>query len=51
MIKQKLTETLAEFNINAQVVNVMQGPAVTRFGIKQMGVKVSKIRNLSDDIG
>ncbi|BAM47028.1 DNA translocase FtsK [Amphibacillus xylanus] len=48
---KKLTETLAEFNVNAQVVNVMQGPAVTRFEIKpEMGVKVSKIRNLSDDI-
>lgn len=47
----KLTETLAEFNVKAHVVNVMQGPTVTRFEIKpETGVKVSKVRNLSDDI-
>ena len=48
---KKLTETLAEFNVKAHVVNVMQGPTVTRFEIKpETGVKVSKVRNLSDDI-
>ncbi|HHU19225.1 MAG TPA: DNA translocase FtsK [Bacilli bacterium] len=48
---EKLTATLAEFNVNAHVVNVMQGPTVTRFEIKpETGVKVSKVRNLSDDI-
>ncbi|MBU5593700.1 DNA translocase FtsK [Amphibacillus sp. MSJ-3] len=48
---KKLTETLAEFNVKAHVVNAMQGPTVTRFEIQpESGVKVSKVRNLSDDI-
>lgn len=48
---QKLTQTLSEFNVNAKVVNVVQGPTVTRFEIQpELGVKVSKVRNLSDDI-
>lgn len=47
----KLTETLAQFNVKARVVNAMQGPTVTRFEIQpESGVKVSKVRNLSDDI-
>ncbi|RDI44313.1 DNA translocase FtsK [Falsibacillus pallidus] len=46
-----LNETLANFNVQAQVVNVTQGPAVTRFEVQPApGVKVNKITNLSDDI-
>ncbi|SEO84141.1 DNA segregation ATPase FtsK/SpoIIIE, S-DNA-T family [Amphibacillus marinus] len=46
-----LIETLAQFNVKARVVNVMQGPSVTRFEIQpESGVKVSKVKNLSDDI-
>ncbi|WP_428911291.1 DNA translocase FtsK [Niallia sp. Krafla_26] len=46
-----LNNTLKNFNVGAQVVNVTQGPAVTRFEVQpEPGVKVNKITNLSDDI-
>lgn len=46
-----LEETLAKFNVGASVVNVTQGPTVTSFEVRpDAGVKVSRIRNLSDDI-
>ena len=46
-----LDSTLKNFNVGAQVVNVTQGPAVTRFEVHpEPGVKVNKITNLSDDI-
>lgn len=49
--KNILNETLANFNVNASVVHVSQGPAVTRFEVQpERGVKVSKITNLTDDI-
>jgi S-DNA-T family DNA segregation ATPase FtsK/SpoIIIE len=47
----RLIEALRQFNVQAEVVNVMQGPSVTRFEIKpETGVKVSKVKNLSDDL-
>ncbi|WP_328701121.1 DNA translocase FtsK [Aquibacillus kalidii] len=46
-----LQTTLKHFHVGAKVVNAMQGPSVTRFEIQpEPGVKVSKIKNLSDDI-
>jgi DNA segregation ATPase FtsK/SpoIIIE, S-DNA-T family len=46
-----LNQTLHNFNVGASVVNVTQGPAVTRFEVQpEPGVKVNKITNLSDDI-
>src|SRR5699024_6036177 len=46
-----LEDTFTHFNIDATVVNVTQGPSVTRFEIQPaLGVKVSKIKNLSDDL-
>ncbi|MRH42822.1 DNA translocase FtsK [Aquibacillus halophilus] len=46
-----LETTLKHFHVRAKVVNAMSGPAVTRFEIQpDPGVKVSKIKNLSDDI-
>lgn len=46
-----LEETLRNFNVDAKVIQVTQGPAVTRFEIQpNTGVKVSKIVSLSDDI-
>ncbi|QQZ11457.1 DNA translocase FtsK [Heyndrickxia vini] len=46
-----LNETLLNFNVRAKVVNVSQGPSVTRFEIQpEPGVKVNKITNLSDDL-
>jgi DNA segregation ATPase FtsK/SpoIIIE, S-DNA-T family len=48
---QLLETTLQHFNVNAHVVNAMQGPSVTRFEVQpDMGVKVSKIKGLTDDI-
>lgn len=47
----KLEETLKNFNIDAEVVQVIQGPAVTRYEIHpNVGVKVKSIVNLADDI-
>ncbi|WP_210364886.1 DNA translocase FtsK [Bacillus sp. REN3] len=49
--EQMLNETLKNFNVGAKVVNMTQGPSVTRFELKpEPGVKVNKITNLSDDI-
>ncbi len=49
--KELLNETLINFNVQAQVVKVSQGPSVTRFEVQpERGVKVNKITNLSDDI-
>lgn len=48
---QQLERTLSSFNVDAHVVQVTQGPAVTRYEIQPgPGVKVSKIVALSDDI-
>ena len=48
---KKLKETLKSFGVDAKVVNVSMGPAVTRYELQPSpGVKVSKIVNLSDDI-
>ena len=47
----KLEQTLNVFGVNAKVNNISCGPAVTRFEITpELGVKVSKIVNLADDI-
>jgi S-DNA-T family DNA segregation ATPase FtsK/SpoIIIE len=49
--EQMLNSTLKNFNVRARVVNVTQGPSVTRFEVQpEPGVKVNKITNLSDDI-
>ena len=46
-----LEETLQNFNVDAKVVQVTQGPAITRYEIQpNVGVKVSSIVRLSDDI-
>lgn len=48
---EKLIDTLASFGVGARVVNISQGPTVTRYEIQpNIGVKVSKIVNLADDI-
>lgn len=47
----KLQQTLKNFGVNVTILNVSCGPAVTRYEIQpEMGVKVSKIVNLADDI-
>ena len=46
-----LEHTLQSFNVDARVIQVTQGPAVTRYEIQpNTGVKVSKIVSLSNDI-
>ncbi|MGN0709325.1 MAG: DNA translocase FtsK, partial [Anaerovoracaceae bacterium] len=48
---EQLERTLSSFNVDAHVVQVTQGPAVTRYEIQPgPGVKVSRIVGLSDDI-
>ena len=48
---QILEDTLKNFNVDARVVQVTQGPAVTRYEIQpSAGVKVSRITNLANDI-
>lgn len=47
----KLQQTLKNFGVNVTILNVSSGPSVTRYEIQpEMGVKVSKIVNLTDDI-
>ncbi len=47
----RLLETLASFKVEANILNITQGPSVTRFELQPgFGVKVSKITNLADDI-
>lgn len=47
----KLQTTLKNFGVNVTITNVSCGPAVTRYELQpEMGVKVSKIVNLADDI-
>ncbi len=48
---EKLEETLKNFHVDARVVQVTQGPTVTRYEIQPaVGVKVNSIVRLSDDI-
>nr|WP_106780472.1 DNA translocase FtsK [Lysinibacillus timonensis] len=48
---QVLVEALSHFQVTAQIESIMQGPAVTQFEITVgHGTKVSKIRNLADDL-
>lgn len=49
--QELLEQTLKHFNVRAKVVNATQGPSVTRFEVQpELGVKVSKVKNLSDDL-
>lgn len=46
-----LNQTFRSFHVAAKVVSTSEGPSVTRFEISpQMGVKVNKITNLTDDL-
>ena len=48
---QKLQDTLHNFGVNVTVTNVSCGPTVTRYELQpEMGVKVSRIVSLADDI-
>lgn len=46
-----LQNTLATFGVKVAITNISQGPAVTRYELQpELGVKVSKIVGLTDDI-
>ena len=46
-----LEQTLKNFGVNVKVTDISCGPAVTRYELQpEIGVKVSKIVNLADDI-
>lgn len=48
---EQLEETLDRFGIEAKVVNVSRGPAVTRYELQPApGVKVKQITSLADDL-
>ncbi len=48
---QKLHDTLHNFGVNVTITNISCGPTVTRYELQpEMGVKVSRIVSLSDDI-
>lgn len=46
-----LEQTLAEFKIDAEVKNIVRGPAVTRYELSLApGISIKKITSLTDDI-
>ncbi|MEO3945038.1 DNA translocase FtsK [Gorillibacterium sp. CAU 1737] len=48
---RKLEATLESFGVRAKVLEVVRGPAVTRYEVQpDVGVKVSRIVSLTDDI-
>lgn len=48
---ERLIEALSHFQVQASILSIVQGPAVTQFEVTvAQGVKVSKIRNLADDL-
>ncbi len=48
---KKLVDTLASFGVEATIVNITHGPAITRFELAPgPGIKVSRIVNLTDDL-
>ena len=51
MRSRKLEETLASFKVQARVVNVTHGPAISRFELElASGTKVNKVAELEKDI-
>ncbi|MGY4689187.1 DNA translocase FtsK [Salibacterium sp. K-3] len=49
--KNRLEETLQNFNVDAEVVDMTKGPSVTRYEVQPAaGVKVNKVTNLTDDL-
>ncbi len=49
--RQRLGDTIHSFGIDANIVNVVRGPSVTRYELAlEQGVKLNKLTNLADDI-
>lgn len=48
---ETLLSTFAHFSLNAELIHVTQGPAVTRFEIQPApGIKINRFTNLIDDL-
>lgn len=51
LLGAKLEKTLNDFGVDAQVINFITGPTISRFEVRPgAGVKVSRIVGLADDI-
>ncbi len=51
MNQDRLAETIRSFGVDANIVNVVRGPSVTRYEMElDQGVKLSRVTNLADDI-
>ena len=51
-IATTIEEKLAEFKVTANVINILKGPVVDTFELELgEGIKVSKVKNLSEDVG
>ena len=49
--RQRLTDTIHSFGIDANIVDVTRGPSVTRYELElDQGVRLNKLTNLADDI-
>ncbi len=49
--RQRLSDTIHSFGIEAKIVNVTRGPSVTRYELElDQGVRLNKLTNLADDI-
>ncbi len=49
--RQRLTDTIHSFGIDANITHVTRGPSVTRYELElDQGVRLNKLTNLSDDI-
>ncbi len=48
---ETIVNTLRSFGVEVKIIDIFRGPTITRYEIQPgVGVKVSKIRNLEDDI-
>jgi len=48
---KRLAETLSSFKIDARIINVTQGPSVTRYEVElDKGVRLNKLTTAADDI-
>ena len=51
MNQDRLAEAIRSFGVDANIVNVVRGPSVTRYEMElDQGVKLSRVTNLADDI-
>ena len=49
--RQRLGDTIRSFGIDAEIINIVRGPSVTRYEVElDQGVRLNKLTNLADDI-